>query len=90
MQDNIEPLICVFGFDINPNDGECHLTVNIAGKVENNDINLLIICPRGYIYSGSGKLCKKSEFDGRSVIDFPVICPPGYQPDKKGYCRSIW
>lgn len=92
LQNNIdysEPKICVFGFDLHP-DGECHLSLSIAGKVETNDITLFIICPLGYIYSGSGKLCKKFERGTKHMIDIPVICQSGTKPDPNGKCRGIW
>lgn len=83
-------MICIFGFDFDPTDGDCHLTTNIAGKVDATDgTDLFIICPIGYIYTGSGKLCKKAG-DRRYMIVAPVVCPSGSQPNSNGECKDIW
>jgi len=84
----LQPPICVFGFGFNPTDGECHLTLNLAGKVDKNNIDLFIICPMGSIYSGSGKLCEKLE--GRHMIDAPLTCSKKLKLDPNGECRDEW
>lgn len=86
----MEPTICVFGFDFDPTDGDCHMNINIAGKVDaTSTSDLFIICPLGYIYPGSGKLCNKAG-NRRYMIVAPVICEQGAQLDANGQCKEIW
>ncbi len=89
LQNYLEPTVCVFGFEFNPIDGECHLTKNIAGKVDRTSTDLFIICPIGYTYPGSGKLCEKAA-DRRFMINAPIVCSDGSLPNLKGECRQIW
>lgn len=89
--DYLEPTkptkVCVFGFDFNSTDGECHLILNLAGKVDKNSADVFIVCPSGYIYSG-GKLCTKKE--ERNMIAAPRVCLPNANLDPNGKCRDVY
>lgn len=65
------------------------MNANLAGKVDAANTDLFIICPLGYIYPGSGKLCNKV-VDRRFMITAPIICSNGAQHDANGDCRDVW
>lgn len=53
--------------------------------VEQNPENARAMCPPQW-----EMLQEENTFDGKSVIETPVVCPAGQKPDKNGRCRDIF